>query len=240
MQSRVCRVLLASLALAGCAAAGAEESLDGPEARSQAEMILELRLSHLEERLSAVETAVGTLRGSPETPRSAPGGLPPSPAGTPGVSPDRAPGGGRRVVPETPAAPLRKEGAPRTPAGGGEQAAYDAALNFYERRQWDAALESFQNFLRQYPGGSLAPNALYWLGETHYAAGRTDLAIMEFKKVAEAYPRHAKTAAALLKAGYAYARLGDRENARFYWQILLDDFPDSAPAALARKRLAGP
>ena len=247
MRSRVYRVLLACLALAGCAAAGAEESLDGPEALSQTEMILELRLSHMEERLNAVEIALGALSGSPGTPRpvpppaapaprAEPANPAPAPAGTPGISSARAQSSGRRVVPEAgkDSAPL-----PRKPAGGGEQAVYDAARDCYERRQWEAAREGFQDFLRQYPSGPLVPNALYWLGESHYAAGRLDLAIMEFKKVAETYPRHAKAAAALLKAGYAYARLGDRENARFYWQILLDDFPDSAPAALARKRLAG-
>ncbi len=52
------------------------------------------------------------------------------------------------------------------------------------------------------------------------------------------YPGHPKAAAALLKAGYAYESLNDGANARFYWQILLDDYPGSAPAALARKRMA--
>jgi tol-pal system protein YbgF len=144
--------------------------------------------------------------------------------------------GGRPVLPGS----ATRDAAPRNPAAGAEQAAYDAALQLYERRQPNAAQENFQNFLQLYPDSTLAPNALYWLGESHYAAGRMDLAIMQFKKVAETYPRHPKAAAALLKAGYAYARLGDRENARFYWQILLDDFPDSAPAALARKRLGEP
>jgi tol-pal system protein YbgF len=112
-------------------------------------------------------------------------------------------------------------------------------LALYEGRKPAAAQEAFLAFLELHPGSPLVPNALYWLGESYYAADKLDLAIMQFKRVAEAYPRHDKAAAALLKAGYAYARLNDKENARFYWQILLDDFPDSAPAALARKRLAG-
>jgi tol-pal system protein YbgF len=210
-----------NLVLAGCAANGTEEYQDGFEFRSQTDAVLDLRLSHLEDRLNAVETAVGALSDSPGPP------------------------GGRRVVPEASAIPAgNAPGTPPVPprraAGSEDQAAYDAALALYERHQPNAAQERFQAFLDQYPQSALVPNALYWLGESHYAAGRMDLAIMQFKKVAETYPRHTKAAAALLKAGYAYARLGDRENARFYWQILLDDFPDSAPAALARKRLAEP
>jgi tol-pal system protein YbgF len=93
--------------------------------------------------------------------------------------------------------------------------------------------------LRSSPESALAPNALYWQGECLYSLGKYDEAIMIFKDVAAKYPKHDKAAASLLKAGYSYERLNDKENAHFYWQILLDDFPSSAPAGMARKRMAG-
>ena len=132
-----------------------------------------------------------------------------------------------------PAAPQKaSRSAPATGKGP-----YDAALALYYKGEYSKALEAFKAFLQSAPGSSLAPNAMYWEGECQYSLGKHDQAIMIFKDVVTKYPKHDKAAASLLKAGYAYERMKDMDNARFYWQILLDDFPNSAPANLARKRL---
>ncbi|WP_051445174.1 tol-pal system protein YbgF [Desulfocurvus vexinensis] len=121
------------------------------------------------------------------------------------------------------------------PATG--QADYDAALRLVlagKAAQGRAALE---RFLAANPASALAPNARYWLGETYYHEHDDGEAIVAFKAVHQQHPGHDKAAAALLKIGYAYARLGDTANARFYLQVLVQDYPASEAAALARKRL---
>jgi tol-pal system protein YbgF len=136
-----------------------------------------------------------------------------------------------RPAPQTPPpAPAAK-----TPVSA--HAAYDAALNLYYKGQYGESAKAFTDFLSRYPGTGLTPNALYWQGECYYSEGKYDTAILSFKDVAGKFPKHDKAAAALLKAGYAYAQLKDMNNARFYWQILLDDFPGSTPARLARERM---
>jgi tol-pal system protein YbgF len=137
-------------------------------------------------------------------------------------------------APESPVPSAPQKAAP-TPLG--EKSLYDAALALYYKGEYGKALEAFQSFSRSHPGSTLAPNALYWEGESLYSLGLYDQAVMNFTGVVNRYPKHDKAAASLLKIGYAYERMKDMENARFYWQILLDDFPKSAPAALARKRL---
>lgn len=127
----------------------------------------------------------------------------------------------------------------RATAAFGPKAAYDAALSLYYKGQYAQSQEAFSAFMAEHPSSSLTPNALYWKGECLYSLGKFDQAILAFKDVAGKYPKHDKAAAALLKAGYSYAELKDMGNARFYWQLLVDDFPASAPAGLARQRLAG-
>ena len=141
-------------------------------------------------------------------------------------------------VPPQPAQPPAPVSSQPQAAVSSDKAAYASALALYERNQVAAAEKAFTGFLQQYPNSPLVPNAMYWLGECYYSTNRLDNAIMIFKDVAERFPKHDKAAASLLKAGYAYAKMGDMENAYFYWQILLDDFPGSAPANLARKRMA--
>ena len=177
--------------------------------------------------------------------RLQPGGRwvsPPASAHAASSAPASTPTPGQLAAPAPQMAASAPVSAPQTAAasGGGasDKTAYNAALTLYDKNQVAAAEQRFASFLKEYPQSPLTPNAMYWLGECYYSTGKMDSAIMIFKDVAGKFPRHPKAAASLLKAGYAYAKLKDMENARFYWQILLDDFPDSAPAALARKRMA--
>ena len=114
---------------------------------------------------------------------------------------------------------------------------YQRALAMLESGKPLAAMPMFNSFLRTYPADVLVPNAEYWLGECFYSMKQYSEAINTFKDVVTRFPNHPKAAAAMLKAGYSYALQGDRQNARFYWETLIRDFPDSLPADLARQRL---
>lgn len=120
---------------------------------------------------------------------------------------------------------------------GPERRAYDQALATLNAGRSQEAEKQFTAFLRSYPASSLAPNAEYWLGECLYSQRRYSEAILAFQNVVAQYPQHDKAAAALLKAGYSYERLSDRQNARFYLQQLVELYPKSQPAGLARTAL---
>lgn len=114
---------------------------------------------------------------------------------------------------------------------------YQAALNALEAGNPRAAKELFTKFLASHSGHQLAPNAAYWLGECHYTLGQYESAIIVFKDVVAQFPAHDKASAAMLKAGYSYLELKDAQNARFYFDILVKDYPLSRPASLARAKL---
>ena len=115
---------------------------------------------------------------------------------------------------------------------------YQVALSTFESGNYQAAQARFRNFLDHFPAYSLSPNAGYWLGECHYSMKQYEAAVAAFKDVVAQFPQHPKAAAAMLKVGYSYALLGDKDNARFFLEALLRDFPSSQPASLARGRLA--
>ncbi len=114
---------------------------------------------------------------------------------------------------------------------------YDQALQKYYSGDYEQARNDFSDFAGQFPESSLQPNALYWLAETHYAQKQYAQAILVFKELTRRFPASHKAPDALLKAGYAYEQLGDIPNARFHLQIVLDDYPNAAPAKLAREKL---
>ena len=117
------------------------------------------------------------------------------------------------------------------------EAKYRRALNTLLSGSSSEAQDMFQSFLEAHPESDLAPNATYWLGEAHYVQKRFAQSILFFKEVSNTYPDDQKAADALLKMGYAYANLGQTDNARFYLQRLVEHYPASHSARLAKERL---
>ena len=263
--------VLAGLVLLFAACSTTEKRLKALESQRENMLVLDLRLTNAEDRLTQVEKDMLAVRTASAHPSGKAAGktasvpektyslhpAPPEPRPAPVVvasSPSRPVMESRPAPPAPELLPIaladspppaeakrpaqtQVSKAPKNP-GGTEKSAYDAALSAYYSGQYTKALDGFGEFLRRSPSSSLAPNAMYWQGECLYSQGKFDTAIMTFKDLAGKYPQHPKAAAALLKAGFAYAQLKDMENARFYWQILLDDFPKSEPAGMARKRMA--
>ncbi len=140
------------------------------------------------------------------------------------------------------AAPAPRPAAGKKGAAGSPQEDYALALASYQSGRHAVSRERFAAFLAAYPGHALAPNALYWSGETWYAQGRYDRAATFFQQVVRDHPRHAKSPDALLKLAYSAMRQGRIEQAGRYLRQLEASYPDSPASRLgrqARSRLHG-
>ncbi|HEY4484816.1 MAG TPA: tol-pal system protein YbgF [Nitrospiria bacterium] len=116
--------------------------------------------------------------------------------------------------------------------------AYGLAYNDFLKGNYELALMGFQNFLAQFKSTSLAPNAQYWIGESLYGKKEFSKSIEAFDKVVSDYPRSDKVPAALLKGGYAFIELGDKSMARGYLKKVLEGYPLTTEAKLAKNKLA--
>ncbi len=114
---------------------------------------------------------------------------------------------------------------------------YEDALQLFHERQYQRAIEEFQQLLAADMNHSYADNAQYWIGESYYALGRYQEAIMAFEKVSQ-FPKSNKNDWAKFKLGQCYYQLGNKERARQEFQELLDLYPDSELAGRARNYLA--
>jgi TolA-binding protein len=175
-------------------------------------------------------------------------GTPPPPSGTP-------------AKPAVPAAPQPAPAAPgpgpapalRSTAGAatGEEA-YRAALADLSSGRYPLAVQGFRDFLRRHPDSGLADSAQYGIGEAHFSMARAsagrgqadqarrewEQSVLEFRKVTINYPRGSKVPAALYKEALALTELKQTALALARLQYLVDNFPQSAEAPLARERLA--
>jgi tol-pal system protein YbgF len=114
---------------------------------------------------------------------------------------------------------------------------YDRVMEEFKHRDYVAALAGFRFFLELHGQSSLAANAQYWVGECQYRLGRYKEALKSFYHVVSYYPLSPKVAASTLKIGQTYTRLKDHEKAHMMYERVVDEYPESAEAELARKAL---
>jgi len=156
-----------------------------------------------------------------------------APAPTPASPPTAAV---ERPRAQTPAAPSAAPPRPTPKAGGNPEQEYAAALATYRAREHGQAVIDFLDFIAKYPKHPLAGNAQYWIGEAYWAQRDYRQALVEFEKVFEHGP--AKAPDALLKIGLCYLRLSDVPRAQQAWQRVVNEYPKSESASMARSLIS--
>lgn len=114
---------------------------------------------------------------------------------------------------------------------------YDAAYLDWINDKYDLAITGFSNYLKYFPETELADNAQYWLGECHYAKKNYTKAAIEFHKVLENYFTGDKVPTALYKLGLSLLELKSVGQANKYFQELIDKYPHTQEAKLAKEKL---
>lgn len=99
------------------------------------------------------------------------------------------------------------------------------------------ARELLSKFLELHPKHKLAANAHYWLGETYYGEKNFEQAILEFQEVIKNFPDNDKVPAAMLKQGMAFKEMDDSKSEAYILKKLVDEFPKSEEAKMAREKL---
>ncbi len=114
---------------------------------------------------------------------------------------------------------------------------YRSAYEDYMRGNYDLAADGFGEYLRRWPDTELSDNALYWIGECYDAKEEPDRALEMFSKVLEDYPTSDKAAAAQLKKGLIYLKMGDQGQGVVNLQYVVYEHPGTREADLAREQL---
>jgi len=140
----------------------------------------------------------------------------------------------------TPAIPPAAAPAPATatvdPAS--EQQAYRQAFDLLKAGKFDEAANALQGFLKNYPNGRFADNAQYWLGEAYYVSRKFDPALTAFERLLVDYPNSPKRSHAMLKIGFIHDEAGRKLQAKQILTQLIQRYPQSTAAGLAKKRLS--
>jgi len=159
-------------------------------------------------------------------------------------------GPGGRPAPSPVPIPSPSGGA-RSPSDGTAEESYKAAYLDFTKGNYTLAIAEFREFVRRHPDASQADGAQYWIGESYFSMGRAaasagqadkarealEQSVQEFRKVFVNYPRGRQVPTALYKEALALVELKQVKVAQARLQYLVDNFPQSEEAPLARERL---
>jgi len=118
-----------------------------------------------------------------------------------------------------------------------ETLAYEAAYGLFKNGDFKSALSALANFIKAYPTSAYAPNAQYWLGNSHYALNDFKQAIASQQQLLKTYPDSPKAAAAMLNIASSQLQLNDKKAARVTLEALLKTYPKAPEAVSAKERL---
>jgi tol-pal system protein YbgF len=174
-------------------------------------------------RLGSLSQEMEALRTSLPQPGAAPSAATTSEVTQPGGTPNAAPGG--PVPPPSPG---------QTPTR-----LWDSANSDYSLGNYPLAITGYQAYLSYYPKSDLADDAQFQIGESYFNMGnKWAEAVAAYGRVISDYPGGNKVPSAYYKRGRALENIpGQAEQVKQNFQTVIDKFPDSQEAILAKQRL---
>lgn len=125
-------------------------------------------------------------------------------------------------------------------AAGGDgdpRGLYQAALQQFRRGSFGTARDGLEAFLSQNPEHELAPDAQFYVAESHAEEGEQRRALEAYGRVVELFPDSRRAASALYKSGLIELERGNVGDARVFFRRVESGYPDSDEAALAHDQL---
>lgn len=121
--------------------------------------------------------------------------------------------------------------------GAREKAFYDDAYAVFKHGDYPTARKKFTKFLTAFPKSTFRVNALFWIAECSYKEKQYEEAIIKYDEIITKYPHSPKVSSALLKQGFSFLMLGDKTDGKIILEKVIADYPNSAQAEIARRKL---
>lgn len=116
-------------------------------------------------------------------------------------------------------------------------ALFDAGVNSYNARNYEAAQKSFSDFLKNYPDHTQTAEAQYYLAECQFQRNRFPEAALAYDTVIKKYPKSSSAPGAYLKQAICFSKMKQAAAAKARMQEIISKYPNSPEAARAKSFL---
>lgn len=146
-----------------------------------------------------------------------------------------------------------EEGAVKTPSPKAlsPEEIISKAEDAFKNQNYEESKQLLQNFIKDFPSHKDREKALFLLGECYFEEGTMlmkrgkhaegkkslEMAILQYDELINQYPKGQKTPNALYKEALAFLALGDKTYSKVLLRRILERYPKSDTAQLAKKKL---
>ena len=130
-------------------------------------------------------------------------------------------------------------------SGAGQNAAvmlpsdvFNEAKNHLSKQSYDLAVTGFKLYIDKYPEGENIQQAYIYMGDAYSALGQARPAAIAYATVLQKFPESKIIPTARLKYARSIIPLGKTEEAKRYFNSIVQDFGRSPEASLAKDELA--
>jgi tol-pal system protein YbgF len=119
-----------------------------------------------------------------------------------------------------------------------EKRRFDAALALLRNSDFRAAAVGFAQFQTQYPDSPYSANALYWNATSLFGLKDYRGALGANERFLSRFADHPRSAEAALNIAFSQIELNDRASGRKSLESVIEKYPNTDSARLAKERLA--
>lgn len=113
---------------------------------------------------------------------------------------------------------------------------FEKGRNQFQAKDFTNAIEAFSEYLKAQKA-KFAEDAHFLRGESYFQQKLYKKAILDFSKFPEKFMHSKKLPAALYKIGLAFEALGMKEDAKGFFQEIVDKYPKSSEAKKAKAKI---
>jgi len=187
------------------------------------QIIGEMHTQH-EERFKEIESEL-SMKATPApkktapAPKTPPAAAPQAPSETPTAKPEAAPA-------ETP--PVEKAVSRKN---------YDMGQKEFDNGNYETARALLRDYLTDDPMGDKASDAMFLIADSYFKEKLYEEAILEYQNIIETWPASPKIPLCQLNQGLALMEIGKPNEANLFFESLIEAFPESPEAAMAKKHI---
>ena len=111
---------------------------------------------------------------------------------------------------------------------------FEVAKSDFAAERFDIAIDGFDDLAGRFPDSPQGREAGYWIAECRLAKKDFDGAEQAYILYIRQYPQGARICASLYKLGLIYDHFKKPKSRDLVWKKLIDQYPESQEAALAR------
>ena len=114
---------------------------------------------------------------------------------------------------------------------------FQEGVTLFGKKNYGAARQTFMALIKRFPSSLLVGDAQFYIADSFFSEKRYEQAIVEYQEVIAKYPKSNKRPAALYRQARSVELFGDVANAKTRYKDVVNVYPISPEAALAKKKL---